>query len=56
MAVEIIKRTDTSYTINGKLVYEDMQGNIVGRVNLTNTELTAFNTYYTAVLNHKKAE
>jgi len=54
MAVKIIKITDTSFTVNGKTVYEDMNGNIAGRVNLSSEECDAFNKYYTTIKNTSK--
>lgn len=47
MAVEIIKTGDENYTVNGKTVYKDMNGNWIGS-NLNQAEASIFNKYIQA--------
>jgi hypothetical protein len=53
MSVRIVPIIDhESYSVNGKEVYKDGNGNWVNRQELTSQEATAFTNYKKAVINN----
>lgn len=48
MEIAIKKLTDQKYSINGKLVRQDMEGNWIGDPSMTTQEVSAFQQHIVA--------
>jgi len=58
MAVSIQQIADNKILVNGKTMYQDMQGNWIAPVELTTNEMQAFQEHIKVedVMNNEKAE
>ncbi len=54
MLIRIVPIKDNeSYTVNGKEIYKDSEGNYIARTEMSTMELNAFRNYKKAVIENK---